>query len=265
MDSIQLVSDIHLELNKEKRIKIVPTSDYLALLGDIGDPYQERYRKFLSKVSKKFKKVFVISGNHEFYHNEFYATHKQIRDVCSPMPNVIYLENMTYQLPNFRVFGTTLWSDVSDFAGRALQDTTLIRYRDRYLTVEDIRRLHKKAVDRIHSALENSTKPLVLLTHHGMSHGMNGKYKDSPVMSGFTTNLEHLFRKPLVAAMSGHTHVCTKMEIDGIPYASNCAGYDDEETGYDPSMIMKFQILKKDINKNKSCLLSQTSRSSPQP
>ncbi len=50
-NKLQFVSDIHLELRKNKIPIIKPIesgNSYLALCGDIGNPYLSSYKKFLS-------------------------------------------------------------------------------------------------------------------------------------------------------------------------------------------------------------------------
>ena len=71
---IQYLSDLHLELMSTHKFsklceKIIPKCDILVLAGDIGDPlhHNDRYKFFLHSMSKKFKKVFLVSGNHEYY------------------------------------------------------------------------------------------------------------------------------------------------------------------------------------------------------
>jgi predicted phosphohydrolase len=50
---------------------IEPVQPYLALLGDIGWAAEESYRNLLLDMSTKFKKVYVIAGNHEYYQSSF--------------------------------------------------------------------------------------------------------------------------------------------------------------------------------------------------
>ncbi len=65
---IQYISDIHLEFFKVLPKQIVrPVADILCLAGDIGYPFSSLYRDFLKQVSRDFKKVFLIAGNHEYY------------------------------------------------------------------------------------------------------------------------------------------------------------------------------------------------------
>jgi len=64
-----LLSDIHLEfLGTLESLPPIPNdAPYLFLVGDIGYPASENYQKFLLAQSERFKGVFVVAGNHEFY------------------------------------------------------------------------------------------------------------------------------------------------------------------------------------------------------
>ena len=69
---LQYISDIHLELRKG-----IPTIEpiemgktYLALCGDIGNPFLPSYKKFLDIHSKLFVHILIVSGNHEYYSSQ---------------------------------------------------------------------------------------------------------------------------------------------------------------------------------------------------
>ena len=65
---IQYISDIHLEFMKDNLVntfinRIQPFAEILILAGDIGNPYQRRYKTLLEYVNNTFKKTFIIAGN----------------------------------------------------------------------------------------------------------------------------------------------------------------------------------------------------------
>lgn len=74
----QVISDIHLEYYNSFP-RIIPTSNYLCLAGDIGtisNKYDKKIEKFLSYCSIHWKKVFYVLGNHEFYQNSKFIDKK---------------------------------------------------------------------------------------------------------------------------------------------------------------------------------------------
>jgi len=104
---IQYFSDLHLEFFTQKKLdklfKIIEKkASILALCGDIGYPEQLLYEQFLSRLSAMdYKKIFIISGNHEYYKMEkmekmensriqrtMIQTENKIKEICSRYSNV---------------------------------------------------------------------------------------------------------------------------------------------------------------------------------
>ena len=129
---LAFVSDIHLEKRKGLVPKLyskdpeINISDYhgIALIGDIGNPFDENYARFLCNCSNQFKNVYLLSGNHEYYHKSRHINYlkqyvnNQIMDVIYCInhnvgnQNIIYLNNDTVDIDgtNNRIIGSTLWS-----------------------------------------------------------------------------------------------------------------------------------------------------------
>ena len=93
MITLQYLSDLH-----DKYPEITPLCDYIALLGDIGDPYSQKYKDFIKDLSRKFKKVFVVTGNHEYYFNIIDECNLHINTLCLELRNVYFLNNSLYLL-----------------------------------------------------------------------------------------------------------------------------------------------------------------------
>jgi len=76
-----LLSDIHLEFpgTFEKLPPIPNDAPYLFLVGDIGYPADEDYQTFLLEQSKRYKGVFVVAGNHEFYTSTYQQAKRDIQ------------------------------------------------------------------------------------------------------------------------------------------------------------------------------------------
>ena len=125
---LQYISDIHLEKKKNKPsdilgnfIKIQPYSkghSYLALLGDIGNPYMTNYNNFLEYHAKIFEHIFVISGNHEYYTSKkkqytIENIEEEIKKICDQYENITYLQKSKIQIGQTLFIGCTLWSNIS--------------------------------------------------------------------------------------------------------------------------------------------------------
>jgi len=83
---IQVVSDLHLDVNPRRNVKynINPSAPYLALAGDIAELKNCHILfPFLMEMCNKFEKVFYVMGNHEYYTNKFeiHSTKEKLLEV----------------------------------------------------------------------------------------------------------------------------------------------------------------------------------------
>lgn len=184
---IYWISDIHLELRKkfpkgifgqllgrpkddrgnyieesEEECRNNRGSRILLLAGDIGWPDQPIYKLFLALCMVKFKHVFVIAGNHEYYSPQQYTIseiNRKIEKVCKDLggerggiyvlaagdndstENVVTLYD--YGRP-IRFIGCTLWTEVDARAEMVMNDYNSIYIDDgtnqeeRYVKIESM-------------------------------------------------------------------------------------------------------------------------------
>lgn len=192
------ISDIHLELS-EVPINFNLDSNYenyLALCGDIGSPFERNYENFLLEQSKKFKKVFIILGNHEYYnarpefeHRSYSDYNKmdyitegmfsslvniryrdmkmvedKVRKICSKTDNLIFLTtNESFKLDDGTLFvGCTLWSEVDENAEKCMNDYRKIfitnNYVQRKINYRDVLQIHGEMKDYLEEIILHSTK-----------------------------------------------------------------------------------------------------------
>jgi predicted phosphohydrolase len=178
MPTFQVASDLHLEFyGKNPQVcELIPSAPYLILAGDIGYPFQPHYQNYLTKVSTQYQKVFIISGNHEYYcPNEPHTMSEidaKITQICQSLPNVFYLNNQSIIVDEIRLIATTLWTDISeeskDILEMSMNDYQCI-YTDhgKLVTTEDTNALHNQNVTWLASELAKYPKDtIVVITHH---------------------------------------------------------------------------------------------------
>lgn len=254
---LQIVSDIHLEFPKtyENLPPIEPIAPYLALLGDIGYPSQPIYKKFLLECAKKFKKVFVLAGNHEYYNAEYYSTNQQIKNICDSHNNLIFLEKTSWVCPEeqVRICGTTLWSYIPEQLEKqamlAMNDYHVCKIKDvngiRNFTTKDTVKWFNESLNWIKSELkqaEQLNQTVVMLTHHAplVSGTSHPRYDGNWLNCAFATNLDDLFGKPIHTWAFGHTHYNSDRVIKGTRLVSNQIGYIREncKTTFKPKLVL---------------------------
>lgn len=262
MKILRYVSDLHLE--KRKTIyhpKLIPLWDfkqngeeyYLALLGDIGNPYDENLIIFFDNIYPKYNKIFYVTGNHEYYNYNVYPEKtkekfdEKLKMICSKYPNIILMNNSIYDVDNIRFIGSTLWSYIPNehrvHIGRYLNDYHLIK---KYypgsdyvinINIDDTNTWNKECISFIKKSIDETDKLCIILTHHAplFSDSDKNYYTAHPkYLAGknnyaFHNNLEELLKAPVIAWLYGHTHYASKFVINNVIVATNQLGYEHEE------------------------------------
>lgn len=234
---LQYVSDLHIDTHKTLP-KINPSSKYLAICGDIGQPYASRYTEFIYQQSNNFEKVFFVPGNHDFDLGTMYKKNKVdkwepfIKEICHKFENVIYLNRHIYELDNdIIIAGSILWSN-------PILDTQKL-CTAKYL--EHINE-HNKHVNWIKNITkQNKNKKIIMLTHFVPTFQLiEQKYlnKGFNKTTWFATDLEYLIKSPIKAWICGHTHSIMSCKINDVQCAVNAYGY-GRENGYKNKNIDK--------------------------
>lgn len=236
-NSIQFISDLHIPIIQKKfhipDYIILPQTKYLALLGDIGNPSSDIYDHFLSEITPKFEKVFLIAGNHEFYNNNISSTKNKLIDFTKKYNNLIFLDNNTYDLGKYKIIGSTLWSNINNIAIKANNDYNAIYNDDnKLITPNNTLKWHKESIKFITHEINNTNKPIILLTHHAPHIEMCGIYKGKENNSAYYTDLSHLLKHPVKYWLNGHTHQNLTYKTNDVIIRSNCYGYEYQRQHY---------------------------------
>ncbi|KAN0023328.1 hypothetical protein ACTFIU_011498 [Dictyostelium citrinum] len=277
-------SDIHLEmrdcLEDMDNLKGIyqfekkPNHRYfLALVGDIGSPIirENLLLEFLKLCSNQYERVFYVAGNHEYYNRNDVTIPDivfKMRELIgvNKLSNVHFLDNEVYQLDEFKIIGSTLWSYVDDlhepYVSRCLNDYRVISVpleqmcgddgldsTPRKLEVKDTNRFHKNSVnfikyhigirDKYGPAADQNTgipqPPCIVLTHHApqfndhknQTFTSHPKYlKSDKIGQAFSTDLSNFIAPPITVWIFGHTHFNTEYSYNGVKILANQHGYE---------------------------------------
>lgn len=222
---IQYFSDLHLEFLQPKNFFIKVNAPVLVLCGDIGNPVNETYQNFIGYVSSQFKKIFLLSGNHEYYGKSIIHTEDCIRKICDQYPNISYLQNSYEDYEGYRFAGTTLWSHIHD----PFHTNNDFRYISG-LSIDKYNELHKESRNFITKVLDSSAPPIIMLTHHLPSKALTDPYysKYEKYHQCYSSACDDLIRYPIHSWIYGHTHRPFIGEINGVKMYCNPIGYKDE-------------------------------------
>lgn len=221
---IRILSDLHIEFHP---FLIPPLPDdahtTLVLAGDVGVIHRkDELLGFLQQAAEQFRAVVYVMGNHEYYAGVWPdARHVLLADGLPG--NVYVLEQSWVDIDGVRFAGTTLWSDFENGSTAAMQaahvmnDFHYIRVQadgheaPRALLPEDILADHRQSLqwlDHTLARLQAEDKPVVVVTHHGISErSIHEDFADSAVNGAFLSACDWLFARHVPAlAIHGHVH-----------------------------------------------------------
>ncbi len=214
--SFQIVSDLHIEYRSdtvpEASYLIKPISDILILAGDIGSLYKyKQLYNFLKQLSKMFKMILYIPGNHEFYTIDnivplhFGDLLQRLTMLENSIENLHILNQKSIIIDNICIAGCTLWSETNLALPRFI-----VRIPDFNKYVYN--KIHKSDLSYIENMIDYCQKEnlkLVVVTHHCPTFKVleNILQKKDRFKSLYVTDLERLLSKDKVDTwICGHIH-----------------------------------------------------------
>lgn len=239
-----VLSDIHLEFFKKSQVdtsinwiknKLIDPDSYLILAGDICSVSSKNFEYFFSSIQSMFKKIFYVLGNHEFYNSDITTTKNllatKLEELNNNNNNIILLDNSSYYLQdaNILIVGSTLWSDLTynnDNIWKAKYMINDFNYINNF-SVDEYQNYFKKDLKYLEDEIQqNMDKRILVVTHHVPTYELiDKKYKNDPMNICFASELNHLFQKPIIAWIYGHTHTASEKIINNIKFKCNPIGY----------------------------------------
>ena len=233
------LSDLHLELITDNKLDTfisqisLGVDEVCVLAGDIGNPYEPNYDKFMTFINVNFKKSFVIAGNHEYYNkkNTIHETKLFMIDYLKKFENISFLDNMFEYYENYCFIGTTLWSEITN----PIYTINDIRYIPNFNYIQ-YNTLHKTSVEFLENAIQ-SNENCIVITHQVPSNSLiDIKYKTPkmrPYNQWFYCNMDNIIetnRTNIKCWIYGHTHTSSETIMNGIPFLCNPVGYTGENS-----------------------------------
>lgn len=262
LQKFQVLSDLHLEVNREYHSFEIPVcSKYLILAGDIGRlvDYQD-YLAFLENQTRQYQTVFLVLGNHEFYGLSFNSALENARKLeQEPSLNgrLVLLHQRRVDIPDSKIsiLGCVLWSHIPEEAKGVVRSKTKDFKHIENWTANKHNALHssdltwlRRELDKIYydNAKEPSkTRSVLVITHHAPSlqGTSNPKYENSPWSSAFATDLLSHRWDSVNTWVFGHTHYSTEFNRNGLLVVSNQRGYtasqSNEPGRFDPKKVIR--------------------------
>lgn len=214
----------------------------LILAGDIGDPDDPSLHKAIQIACKKYKAVYYVPGNHEFY-NRVPGSKKTpastldwFQKLDDQWQNFHFLYRRTEVVDGVRLVGATGWSSSPQMT----------------LWSNMISEEGKKDVEFIQQQLSKSKEPTLVITHYPSTlRILQNGYKDKITQFDYAQDLERLFVPPLHTWVFGHVHQKHDFMLPYSSMASNgevrilCNPYGYPTEGVTASVPKPFSVRKK--------------------
>ena len=258
---IQLVSDLHLEFGD---IEIKNNgADVLILSGDIcvanelvgnwESVKRTRFDNFFECVSKEFKNVVYVLGNHEHYHGDFATSIKTIREAFKHLSNVHILDIGSVDIDGVLFVGGTLWTDfnrgdpvVKWDAQRMMNDYRTVCNGGREISFlpDDAIMYHEKMLRVIDDICNLDQRPIVVVGHHTPSYqSIMGRYVGDKLNGAYASDLtDFIETHPQIKLWThGHIHNSADYMIGSTRILCNPRGYYgyEENENFKPEMVVE--------------------------
>ncbi len=232
---IQYCSDLHLEfLHNSNFLSANPLQvcgDILILAGDIVPLHDEFLNNsFFRFISKNYRQVFWVPGNHEHYYRDIYDYGTSFRFTIRE--NIDVLNNVELQYEGVRFIFSTLWSKISEanekYIEQNVSDFECITNNDKKFRVTDFNGLHTESLEFITQSLSQNNKKTVVVTHHVPSVICNpAVHTNSCINEAFTVDLTGYIHDSNVNFwIYGHSHYNQKpLYIGKTMLLTNQLGY----------------------------------------
>ncbi len=258
MLQLQIVSDLHLEFYKDHKFTniIKPSAQILCLLGDIHPIAAEEdfkiYVSFIIDAASYYKKVIIITGNHEYYDDQTPSKKSSVNVINTKLtnffknhPQIHFLNNTGLQLTvnrtKYTIIGTTLWSYIPKAQHKRIQEsmndyTHIYSTANKLITPTYITKLFKQNYEFIQQQIKTAKQTkskLIVLTHH--KPYISNVYNVESLDPAYESDCSELFQQPtpIVLWAYGHTHKKDLRIINKVKFYSNPRGYPHERTQFD--------------------------------
>ncbi|KAG6039841.1 hypothetical protein E4U41_002019 [Claviceps citrina] len=239
---VQLLSDLHLEIGQQYSSYTFPVSaPYLLLGGDIGRLIDyDGYRQFLEAQVSRYKKVFLVLGNHEFYGIDYQSGLDEARRLAkepSLADTLILLHKTRWDDADsaLTIMGCTLWSaipeEVSSLIESKISDFRMIggwtAQKHNEIHAEEAAWLREQIAEA-NQEQSAPTRQILVATHHAPCREGTSRpeYTKNPWSPAFATDLlgQRGWAGVKVWAY-GHTHYSTDFVRKNIRVVANQRGY----------------------------------------
>ena len=274
---IRIASDLHIEFFNYARNGLVSYKDIheneilpvmenekehtLVLAGDIVMAKKiAEFVPFFEGLSKRFKNIIYVMGNHEHYRFHFKRTLPTIREALRHIENLHIMENNEVFLDGVVFIGATLWTDFDNenpfnlgYAETAMSDFMIIEngpvdmpsVKNMLKPIQTVLE-HRASLEIIRQKIKaNKGNKIVVVTHHAPSQKSSElRWLGNALNPAFYTNLEYFIEEyePKLW-IHGHMHNPSDYVIGKTRVICNPLGYGKGEEQRSGAVMFNKRLL----------------------
>lgn len=267
MKEIGMVSDLHMDIHPQLDL---PGGDVLLIAGDTAECQNFKDTEVhyhFHKICEKYRRVFLIFGNHEHYNSVFHNSRTVVEQSALPKNVHILEKQVTNISPGWMLFGATMWTsmgrmesddwgvhqavkrDMNDFAGAIHivdRDDHVIRRFTTYDAKEEFKRTLEVLSEQL---IKHYDKRFVVMTHHAPSgRSTDPRYKNEVKLNcGYYSPLESFIKQhPQIRFWQhGHMHAPADYMVGECRVICNPRGYvgysDGENPSFNPALTIQLE------------------------
>lgn len=245
---IDIVSDLHIdqwslkynikypcgEVVESPFIFRETNADYLIIAGDISDSLEDSL-KYLDAISKFYKKIFFVDGNHEhtYYYPDIYPR-SYIKDSIKN-DKIVFLPKTPYRIDDTIIIGISGWWDYDNNNSKLINENlnyfdkwipTLTR-QDNITFINNSIKAAKEECDHLEKYLKKynndyTIRNIIIVTHTIPLKRFCNKER---LATEFNSGFERLLKYDKISHwIFGHTHEQWNEKHEGINFVSNPRG-----------------------------------------
>ena len=240
-----LVSDLHVEYwPKPVDWDALRVNDVVIVAGDVADTLEET-KKELERLSKAYKTVLYIDGNHEFCEKLYHGGEdtddfdQRVREAIADLPNVHFLKDGAFIIDGTAIIGRNGHWDYKALDGVTVEQGTDAVVEKLRITKEDAALFSAQArqdVDDLKELVRGLSQDPAIHSILVVTHTMPSKElvpTGLPNMPAFFTNLANSemtevlgedVNKKITTWVFGHWHRPEEKTVDGVHYISHPRG-----------------------------------------
>jgi len=217
----------------------------LFLAGDIHT--LERHHQLIEQVPQDVR-IFMVAGNHEYYHGDFEEVKEALRVFERIYPNFHFLDNGAVCFKDVEIFGGTMFTDfdlhgpnemyfakeaarymIADFTH--IRDWTLNKHCDEFIVFER---------NFVPWLKQTEGRKRIVITHFmPTEYGGNPVFKNNRLNPYFTCNMERYMGWEGFW-LCGHGHDTRDVLLGDTRVVMNPRGYRGEDhNGFNPNLILE--------------------------